>query len=221
MLIFIVIDYLLSAKQTIFQLLVASLFKCYVLVSCVADTDIFLDYFVVTKLGCFFLQRKRHFDVPEKWMVFVVDKILYHFICCQLLPVFLQHVQLLQLLNQLPMFLLVLVYFSPIYFVLIEPLLTDLQVHTVESDHHRFISDLGFDGVQSRNQIQQVLLEGEEKDIRVQSKFEPPGDNNVTIIPGHPLVFVVRQLDPHQPVRIRSARADILPHIEDKIVLKR
>ena len=55
----------------------------------------------------------------------------------------------------------------------------------------------------------------------MQSEFEPPGDDYVAIVPGNSLVFVVCQLDPNQPVRIRSAGADILPHIDDKIILER
>ena len=69
-------------------------------------------------------------------MIPVNNKILYHFVLCQFFPIFLQHVQLLQLTNQLPMFLPVLINFPFVYFVLIEPLLTDLQIHTVKSDHH-------------------------------------------------------------------------------------
>ena len=154
-------------------------------------------------------------------MIPIIDKILYHFVPGQLLTIFLQHIQFLQLLNQLLMFQLVVINFPIVYFVLIEPLLTNLQIHTVESDHHGFTPHLGFDRVQGGNQIQKILLKGEEKDIRVQSEFESPSDDNIAIVPGNPLIFVICKLDPYQPVRIGSAGADILPHIDDKIILER
>jgi type III secretion system FlhB-like substrate exporter len=74
--------------------------------------------------------------------------------------------------------------------------------------------------VEGGDQVEEVLLEGEEEDVRVQSELETARDDDVAVEAGHSFVSVLAELDADQTVAIGDVVADIVLHIYHEIVLK-